>query len=294
MPAVQAVYQNVSQLRFSEAALEALCSDFASLQIEAPADLENERARTHRLPLERALELRDVSYHYPKATRPALHHVSLTIPVFSTVAIVGSTGSGKTTLVDLVLGLLRPSEGLILADGVEITDQRVRLWQRSVGYVPQHIFLADETIAGNIAFGLAPRHIDLAAVERAATIANLHEFVVSELPDGYQTKVGERGVRLSGGQRQRIGIARALYHDPDVLVLDEATSALDNLTEQAVMEAVHRLSNRKTIIIIAHRLTTVRRCDCIHLLEQGQLVASGTFQDLMARSDRFRAMAEAV
>jgi ABC-type multidrug transport system fused ATPase/permease subunit len=293
MPAVQAIYRDISQLRFSEAALDSLCTDFASLQTEAPrARPKGDDGREDRLPLERELELRDVSYGYPNAARPALHQLSLTIQAFSTVGIVGSTGSGKTTTVDLVLGLLRPREGSILADDVEITDERVRAWQRSLGYVPQQIFLADETVAGNIAFGLPAREIDRAAVERAARIANLHDFVIGELPDGYETKVGERGVRLSGGQRQRIGIARALYHDPDVLILDEATSALDNLTEQAVMEAVHRLGSRKTIVLIAHRLTTVRNCDCIYLLEQGRLMASGPYEELIAKNDRFRAMAE--
>src|SRR5690606_9850129 len=196
-----------------------------------------------------------------------------------------------TTTVDLVLGLLRPSEGVIVADGIEITDERVRAWQRSVGYVPQQIFLADDTVAGNIAFGFPARDIDMAAVERAAGIANLHDFVTRELPDGYETKVGERGVRLSGGQRQRIGIARALYHDPDVLILDEATSALDNLTEQAVMEAVHNLGRKKTIVLIAHRLSTVRNCDEIFLIEKGKLIDQGTYQDLLRESTRFRAMA---
>lgn len=292
MPAVQAIYRDISQLRFSEAAVDSLCSDFASLQTEAPRERPASGSTGEaRLKLEHAIELRNVSYAYPNAARSALSELCLTIPALSTIGVVGATGSGKTTLVDLVLGLLRPREGSILADGVEITDECVREWQRSLGYVPQQIFLADDTVAGNIAFGLPSKEIDLTAVERAARIANLHDFVTGELPEGYQTTVGERGVRLSGGQRQRIGIARALYHDPDVLILDEATSALDNLTEHAVMEAVHNLSSRKTIVIIAHRLTTVRGCDCIYLLEQGRLIGSGPYEALFARSERFRAMA---
>lgn len=295
MPAMQNIYRDLSQLRFSQAALDSLCADFATLQTTVPkAPPRGGNGKESRLPLKRELELNRLSYEYPGAARAALHGLSLKIPAFSTVGIVGATGSGKTTTVDLILGLLRPVEGCILADGVEISDARVRAWQRTLGYVPQQIFLADDTVAGNIAFGLGPKEIDMAAVERAARIANLHEFVLKELPEGYQTPVGERGVRLSGGQRQRIGIARALYHDPDVLILDEATSALDNLTELAVMEAIHGLGNRKTIILIAHRLTTVRNCDCIYLLEEGRLAAAGPYAELIAQNDRFRAMAEAV
>lgn len=295
MPALQNMYRDVSQLRFSEAALDALCADFASLQTKAPGGPEMRiQEMRERLPLREQLTLEHLIYAYPGASRRAVNDLSIEIPACSTVGLVGSTGSGKTTTVDLILGLLRPQAGHIRVDGTDLTDDKVRLWQRSLGYVPQQIFLSDDTVAGNIAFGLPEKRIDMAAVEQAARIANLHDFVVNELPDGYQTRVGERGVRLSGGQRQRIGIARALYHDPDVLILDEATSALDNLTEQAVMEAVHNLGHRKTIILIAHRLTTVRNCDQIFLLEQGRLVASGTYEALVTNSERFRALTEVI
>src|SRR5262249_10897688 len=160
-----------------------------------------------------------------------------------------------------------------------------------VGYVPQHIFLADDTVAANIAFGMSPPDIDMVEVERAARIANLHDFVAGELEQGYDTLIGERGIRLSGGQRQRVGIARALYRDPDLLIMDEGTSALDNITERAVMEAVNNLAQAKTIILIAHRLTTVRTCDRIFLMEHGRLSASGTYDGLLAGSERFRDMA---
>jgi len=204
---------------------------------------------------------------------------------------VGATGSGKTTTVDLILGLLEAQVGVLEVDGQAITEHNRRAWQRAIGYVPQQIYLADDTVAANIAFGLQEKDIDQAAVERAAKIANLHEFVANELPQQYQTTVGERGVRLSGGQRQRIGIARALYHNPQVLILDEATSALDNLTEQAVMEAVHNLGHEITIILIAHRLSTVKACDTVYLLEKGELKAQGTFDELTQANERFRAMA---
>ena len=287
MPNIKSIYQSVSQMRFTEAALDALCEDFRTLQTSpSPSESGVEQIR-----LSKELRLDNVVYSYPNAPQAALNGLDITIPAFSKVGLVGSTGCGKTTTIDLVLGLLQPSAGRLLVDGKEIGAGNVRAWQRSVGYVAQHIFLADDTVAGNIAFGLSDKKTDMAAVERAAKIANLHEFVVGELPDGYQTQVGERGVRLSGGQRQRIGIARALYNDPDILILDEATSALDNLTEHAVMEAVHNLGNRKTIVLIAHRLSTVRGCDQIFLLEHGRLIGAGTYDELVATNDTFRAMA---
>jgi ABC-type multidrug transport system fused ATPase/permease subunit len=217
--------------------------------------------------------------------------MDLSIPAHSTVGFVGATGSGKTTTVDVILGLLEPQEGSLSVDGQSITAANHRRWQRAIGYVPQHIYLADDSVAANIAFGMNARDIDHKSVERAAKIAHLHEFVSNDLPDGYATTVGEHGVRLSGGQRQRIGIARALYHNPQVLIMDEATSALDNLTEQAVMQAVNNLGHDITIILIAHRLSTVRQCDQIYLLEQGQVKAQGTFEELTQANERFRAMA---
>jgi len=207
------------------------------------------------------------------------------------VGFVGATGSGKTTTVDAILGLLEPQEGALKIDGQPIAATNRRQWQRAIGYVPQHIYLADDSVAANIAFGVNANEIDQQAVERAAKIANLHEFVVNDLPQGYATTVGERGVRLSGGQRQRIGIARALYHTPQVLILDEATSALDNLTEQAVMEAVHNIGHEITIILIAHRLSTVKACDTIFLLEKGLLKGQGTFEQLIRTNERFGELA---
>jgi ABC-type multidrug transport system fused ATPase/permease subunit len=222
-----------------------------------------------------------------------LKDLHIEIPPNKQVALVGATGSGKSTTVDLILGLLQPEKGQITVDGTPINASNVRSWQRAIGYVPQDIFLSDDTIAGNIAFGLPDKQIDHEAVVKAAKVANLHEFVVNELPESYQTHVGERGTRLSGGQKQRIGIARALYHDPDVIVMDEATSALDNTTERAIMEAVNNLAGQKTIIMIAHRLSTVRQSDIIYFLESGEVVAKGSYEELLEDSSDFRAMAGA-
>lgn len=285
MPALQQIYGAVTQLRFAGPAVHALHADLMSLQPVHPNPSQDAFA------LKQTITLNQIQYRYPNAPNPALKNVSLTISAKSTVGLVGATGSGKSTIVDLILGLLDAQEGTLAVDGKAITEYNRRSWQRALGYVPQQIYLADDTVAANIAFGLDAKDIDQAAVERAATIANLHEFVVSELPQQYQTTVGERGVRLSGGQRQRIGIARALYHNPQVLILDEATSALDSLTEQAVMEAVHNLGHEITIILIAHRLSTVKACDTIFLLEKGELKAHGTFDELTQANERFRAMA---
>jgi ABC-type multidrug transport system fused ATPase/permease subunit len=291
LPALQQIYMALTHMRFGRPALDKLHADILThlKPIEAnavPAEPEAPPVR-----LREGLELRDVRYAYPGAERNALDGLDLVIPARATVGVVGGTGAGKTTAVDVILGLLRPQSGALVVDGVAVTDAAVRGWQKSIGYVPQHIFLTDDTVSANIAFGIEPAAIDQAAVERAAKIAELHEFVERELPKGYRTLLGERGVRLSGGQRQRIGIARALYHDPDVLVLDEATSALDNLTERVVMDAVHNLGREKTIVMIAHRLSTVRDCDVIFLLERGRVVAQGAYDELVENNDAFRRLA---
>ena len=220
-----------------------------------------------------------------------MKNVNLTIPVNNTIGLVGKTGSGKTTTIDIILGLLEAQEGTLQVDEKIINNSNRRSWQQSIGYVPQNIFLIDNTVSANIALGERIKDIDQEAVERAAKIANLHDFIINELPLKYQTTIGERGVRLSGGQRQRIGIARALYHKPQVLVFDEATSALDNLTEKAVMDAVHNSKNDITKILVAHRLSTVRKCDKIFMFDKGELKKEGTFEELIKNSDEFRSSA---
>ena len=218
------------------------------------------------------ITLNNIDYNYPNTSRTALKDINISIPAKSTVGIIGVTGSGKTTTVDIILGLLKAQKGTLEVDGQVITEQNLRAWQRSIGYVPQNIYLSDDSVAANIAFGLEAKDVNQAVVEKVSKIANLHEFVMDELPDQYQTKIGERGVRLSGGQRQRIGIARALYNSPKVLILDEASSALDDHTEKVVMDAINNLSNDITIILIAHRLNTVKNCDIIFKFDKGRLI----------------------
>ena len=241
--------------------------------------------------LSKSLELKGVFYTYPNATQIGLRDISLSIRAGEKIGIVGTTGAGKTTLADVVLGLLEPEQGAMLVDGTVITGANHRAWMKSVGYVPQDIFLLDAPVAENIALGIPPAEIDTDRLHRAAKIARIHEFITEDLPDGYQTPVGERGVRLSGGQRQRIGIARALYHDADLIVFDEATSSLDNSTEQEVMNAVDALPGDKTVLMIAHRLSTVRRCDRIIVLDQGQLVGCDTWDALMHDNTAFQRIA---
>ena len=266
MPALQQIYGSFTQLTFIGPSINILSNDIKNLKIY------NSNQDQGVLSLNKSIRLKNICYSYPNTSRIALKNININIPAKSIVGLVGTTGSGKTTAVDIILGLLEPQKGTIEIDGHIITKKNSRSWQRSVGYVPQHIYLADDTIAANIAFGVDPKNMNQEDIERASKIANLHEFVVSELSEKYKTTIGERGVRLSGGQRQRIGIARALYHKPKVLILDEATSALDNQTEKLVMDAVKNISKDVTIIMIAHRLNTVKNCDIIYKLENGEII----------------------
>ena len=234
-----------------------------------------------------------VRFRYTSDGPWVLDGLNLTIPKGARVGFVGSTGSGKSTMLDLLMGLLMPTEGELLVDGQPISGNRFRAWQRSIAHVPQNIYLADTTLTENIAFGVPPATINLDRVQQAAHQAQIADFIESS-PEGYQANVGERGIRLSGGQRQRIGIARALYKQASVLVFDEATSALDNATEQSVMGAIEGLNRDLTILLIAHRITTVRYCDTIVELEHGRMVAQGTYEQLLERSPSFRRMAKGI
>lgn len=289
IPAFQKIFGTVSAIRFNMPAVENILDDISGHRLSAPLPAPDKSL----IPLvpRRAIEIDDLTYHYPNTEQAALEHLSLSIPANTTVGFVGSSGAGKSTLIDLILGLLDSDNGVIRIDDIPLNSGNIRNWQAGLGYVPQHIFLADQTVAANIALGLPPEHIDLAAVQKAAKLANLHDFIITDLPLGYDTVIGERGVRLSGGQRQRIGIARALYRDPTVLIFDEATSALDNTTERAVMEAIHNLSGEKTIILVAHRLTTVKPCNKIFVLEKGKIVEQGAWDELTHQDTHFQRLA---
>ena len=275
MPALQSIYRSVTLLTYVGPSIEALVKNFKGLKkVELTKNKDF-------LPLNKKITLRNIHFSYPNTSRKALKDINVIIPAKTTVGFMGTTGSGKTTMVDTILGLLEPQEGTLEVDGNLITKKNLRSWQHSIGYVPQHIYLADDTISANIAFGIDPENVDQKKIEKAAILANLHSFVIEELPNKYQTKVGERGIQLSGGERQRIGIARALYSNPQLLILDEATSALDNQTEAAIMDGINSLSKDITIIIIAHRLSTLNKCDNIIKLEKGEIINQGKFDEMV-------------
>lgn len=285
MPALQRAFKGIAKARFNKAALETIHSDtYEPSPLAQPAKAgteEKSHGPKNKLELEDKLIVDDVTFTYPGAHEPAIRRLSLEISARTTVGFIGKTGSGKTTMVDLILGLLRPQEGEIRVDGTPLQGKNLQDWQHAIGYVPQSIYLADDTIAKNIAFGVPDGAINYTAMKEAIKSAQIHDFVTEELPAGLQTVVGERGVKLSGGQRQRIGIARALYHRPSVIFFDEATSALDQETEEEVMEAVYALGKERTVIMISHRFSTVERADRIFRLQSGRLVSTGTYESVV-------------
>jgi len=273
IPSVNRLLAAVQGLAYSAAVTETLS---AELGLRKPIERESVAVR---LPFAEAVMVRDVSYTYPGASVPALNGVSVTMAPHESIGFIGPSGAGKSTLVDILLGLLTPDEGEVSVDGYDI-QRSLRGWQEQIGYVPQSILLTDDTLRCNVAFGIAPERIDDRSLWRALEAAQLADFVKS-LPQGLDTFVGERGVRLSGGQRQRVGIARALYHDPAVLVLDEATSALDSAMEAEVMSAVRALRGFRAVLIVAHRLSTVGYCDRVYCLDHGRIAKEGAPDDLL-------------
>lgn len=289
MPALQGVFSGITTIKFNVALLDRLSQDLDS-QAYPHEVISGWNITTVPMDFKEKMEFKAIQFAYPGSEEMVLNSLTLCISAKTTVGFAGSTGAGKTTLIDIILGLFFPKNGEFLVDGKTIDKNNIRSWLRTVGYVPQQIFLSDQTVRQNIAFGLHEDFIDDESVERAARIAHLHDFILTELPQGYDTMIGERGIRLSGGQRQRIGIARAMYNDPEVLILDEATSSLDNITEAKVMEAVQGLARKKTIVMIAHRLTTLVDCDVIHFMKQGRIFNSGTYDQLMKNCPEFKTM----
>jgi ABC-type multidrug transport system fused ATPase/permease subunit len=287
IPAFQNGYLSIVSLRLAGPSIRAVQKDLSSVALlpELP------RGNVAPLRFREKIELRNVCYTYPGASAPSLKNVNLTIPSGASVGIVGETGAGKSTIMDIILGLIVPTEGEMMIDGRKLDHEQVRAWRANVGYVSQDIFLSDATVAQNIAFGLPDDEIDQGRVREVARMAQIEDVILSKLPEGFDTEIGERGVRLSGGQRQRISIARALYTEPEVLALDEATSALDKTTEALVMDEISRLPGTRTIIMVAHRLSTVRECDMIVTLEDGEVKSIGTWADLLKSDEAIVAVA---
>jgi ABC-type multidrug transport system fused ATPase/permease subunit len=278
MPSAYRMLGAVQNLRYGLPVITTLHDELTLTTPAPPTTLERPSSRSTPA-FERNIQISNVGYTYPSAAKPALSGLRFSIQIGESVGFVGPSGSGKSTLVDIVLGLLTPTDGQVNVDGRNIQDD-LRAWQNQIGYVPQTVYLTDDTLRNNVAFGVLREEIDEEAIQRAIEAAQLDAFVAS-LPDGFDSVVGERGVRLSGGQSQRVGIARALYHDPPVLVLDEATSALDSVTEQGVMQAVQALQGSKTLLVVAHRLTTVERCSWLYRLDRGRIVAEGAPAELL-------------
>ncbi len=282
LPALQQVYANLILLRSSDACLNLIYN-----HLNLPQNIIDNKFVSNNIIFNDCIKLENVTFSYPNSKRLIINNISINIKALTTVGIIGESGSGKTTILDLILGLLKPNSGILSIDNSVINDFNLEGYQKNIGYVPQQIYLTDNTIASNIAFGVNFKEIDYDQVIKVSKIVNLHDFIVSRLPDAYDTKVGERGVRFSGGQRQRIAIARALYHNPSILILDEATSALDNISEKILMEAINILSGKLTVIIVAHRLSTIKKCDKIYVIESGKVVAEGSYEYLLNTNYNF-------
>lgn len=287
LPAINSIIGEYTGLRYHAHALTPIHEDLTRLK---EYEDKNKQVSDDKLELKKIIELRDVSFSYSDSKEKVLDNVSLEIKKGSAVGIVGPTGSGKTTLVDLILGLLVPQKGGVFVDQQNI-NKNTLAWQKNIGYIPQFIYLSDDTIRNNIAFGIDEEKINQERIKEVLGVAHLNEFV-DKLEEGVNTHIGERGIRLSGGQRQRIGIARALYNNPEVLVMDEATSSLDNITEKFVIDAIEKLKKERTVIIIAHRLTTVKNCDTLYLLKDGKIAAKGSYEELLRDNKEFQKMVD--
>ena len=286
LPSLQMIYSSITSIKYAAPSINNLYNDFNYYE-------NNKTKRNEKTQLifpRKNIILKNIKYKYPDQEKEILKNINLEIKANVATGFVGFTGSGKTTLIDIILGLLDPQNGEMKIDGKSIKNKDLYSWQQSIGYVPQNIYIADETIESNIAFGFKKNEIDKDKIQRVTKISEIHEFIMNELPNKYQTIVGERGIRLSGGQKQRIGIARALYKDPKVLILDEATSALDNITERNLMKNIYKINKNITILIVAHRLSTIKECDNIFLLNNGEIIDNGAYLDLYKSSRLFKEM----
>jgi len=289
LPIFKTVVSSYTDIRYNIYAIDPVYDDLKLLEKDAQKRNEKEKkAGREPYPFASKIVFENVSFRYPQGTAEAIQDIHLEIPKGAVIGLVGPSGAGKTTIADIILGLLKPHRGKVMADRQDIFED-VRRWQMNVGYIPQFIHLNDDTIRRNIAFGLMDEDIDDNKINQSLKAAQL-DSLIREIPKGLDTIVGERGIRFSGGQRQRIGIARALYNNPQVLIMDEATSALDNITEKSVIESIEILRGDRTIIMIAHRLTTVRNCDTIYLVDEGRIMEKGSYDSLMKTSSEFRKM----
>lgn len=284
-PCISSIVLSMNSLRYNVYSVQAIHDDLMMLEGSPVYQMQLE-SKAETMYITDTIEIKNLEYRYPGTTEPAIRNVNLTIPKNHSIAFIGESGAGKTTLIDVILGLLEPQKGTIKADGKNVFDN-IRAWQRNIGYIPQFIYLTDDTIRNNICFGIPEDQIDEERLWSAVETAQLAGFI-KKLENGLDTLTGERGVRLSGGQRQRIGIARAVYNNPQILIMDEATSALDNLTERYVVKSIEKLRGVKTIIMIAHRLTTVQHCDTIYLMKNAEIIAGGTYDELLVNSSEFR------
>ena len=288
LPAILVIYSSATTVKGNLAAYESIREDLENIKVDNASEFKNSH---HAWSKHNEISLKEVTFTYPDKKNPALENVSLKIKPNTIVGFVGISGSGKSTLADVIIGLIKPQQGEVTIDGTPLIKQNLREWQNKIGFVPQTIFLTQGTIAENVAFGIPQDLIEYGQVEKALKLAHLEELV-SNLENGVHSKVGERGVQLSGGQRQRVGIARTLYYEAEVLVFDEATSALDGITEKTIMNAIHDFTGQKTLIIIAHRLKTVQKCDEIFMMEKARVVDRGTYQYLLENNEQFKKMSD--
>jgi HlyD family secretion protein len=289
LPAFQQIYSSISIIKGNIASFENIRDDLKNSLEQTNSKITQQIQE--KIAVKRNIILEGIEFTYPNQSKPTLQNLNLKLRINTVIGIVGPSGSGKSTLIDVLLGLVDSQKGYLKVDGETITNQNLQKWQNNIGFVPQSIFLSEESIAENVAFGVRKEDINMFKVKQALKLSHLEELIMI-MKDGIDTKVGERGVQLSGGQRQRIGIARALYNDPSIIIFDEATSALDGITEKIIMNAIHDFSGSKTIIMIAHRLKTVEKCDEIYLIEDGQVKDTGTYHELIAKNNIFRKMVD--